>query len=176
MSAPANSLLPVAKVIKSFGVKGEMLIKYSPHFQEDIDEKRPVFIAYDGLPVPFFIESITNRGTDQALVKLSGINSDELVNEISGEIIFIEHKGKKGKESSFSATDINGYTVLTDNGDVIGTVAQYYDYPGNPCFGITRPDKERAELLLPVHEDIIKKIDPRKKVLVAQIPEGLLDI
>ncbi|PKO98294.1 MAG: 16S rRNA processing protein RimM [Bacteroidetes bacterium HGW-Bacteroidetes-8] len=176
MSAPANSLLPVAKVIKSFGVKGEMLIRYSPHFQEEIDEKRPVFIAYDGLPVPFFIESLTNRGTDQALVKLSGINSDDLVNEISGEIIFIEQKGQKAKEKSFSAADITGYTVLNLQGDIIGTVAQYYDYPGNPCFGITREDKERGELLLPVHEDIIKKITPGKKVLVAQIPEGLLDI
>ncbi len=175
MTASANILLPVAKVIKSFGVKGEMIIRYSPSFQGDLDEKRPVFIAYDGLPVPFFIESITGKGVDQALVKLSGINNEQMVKEITGELILIEQKGKRGAAKS-QISDIIGFTVTDPKGVLIGTVSGFYDYPGNPCFGIKKSDGDEREILLPAHEDIIQKIDPRKKVLVAHIPEGLLDI
>jgi len=175
MTASANILLPVAKVIKSFGVKGEMIIRYSPSFQGDLDEKRPVFIAYDGLPVPFFIESITGKGVDQALVKLSGINNEQMVREITGELILIEQKGKKGAAKS-QISDIMGFTVINSKGDMIGSVSAFYDYPGNPCFGILKSEGGDREILLPAHEDIIQKIDPRKKVLVAHIPEGLLDI
>ncbi len=175
MTASANILLPVAKVIKSFGVKGEMIIRYSPSFQGDLDEKRPVFIAYDGLPVPFFIESITGKGVDQALIKLHGINNETMVKEIAGEVILLEQKGKKSAAKS-QISDILGFTVINPNGELIGTVSDFYNYPGNPCFGILKSGGSEREILLPAHEDIIQKIDPRKKVLVAHIPEGLLDI
>jgi 16S rRNA processing protein RimM len=176
MSAPANNLLPVAKVIKSFGTDGGMIIRYSPYFQEDIDVKRPVFISYDGLPVPFFIESIANKGNSQSVIKLSGINSDRMAGEISGETIFIERSGSKTESSQPSPEDFTGFGVITQEGISVGEITKFYDYPGNPCFCITRNDNSERELLLPVHEDIIKKIDPRKRVITAQIPEGLLDI
>ncbi len=176
MSASANNLLPVAKVIKSFGTDGGVVIKYSPHYREDIDVKRPVFITYDGLPVPFFIESISSKGSDQAVVKLSGIDTDRLAGEISGEIIYIESSGLRVEKSEPSPEDFTGFGVVTTEGVGIGEIVRFYDYPGNPCFGILRSDGSGREMLLPVHEDIIKKIDPRKRVITAHIPEGLLDI
>ncbi len=175
MTTSANILLPVAKVIKSFGVKGEMIIRYSPSFQGNLDEKRPVFIAFDGLPVPFFIESIRGKGVDQALVKLHGINSEQMVKEFAGEVIFLEQKGKRSKAEA-QISDIYGFSVFNPEGELIGKVSHFYDYPGNPCFGILRTEDGEREILLPAHEDIIQKIDPRKKMLVANIPEGLLNI
>src|SRR3989339_1134973 len=116
MQKSANILLPVAKVLKSFGTKGEMVIRYSPETQEDIDKKKPVFIYYDGLPVPFFVESIQNRATDQALLKLEGIYSESLANEIVGELIYLEKKSKKAGTKITGPKDLIGYLIVDNNG------------------------------------------------------------
>ncbi|MFA6770200.1 MAG: ribosome maturation factor RimM [Bacteroidales bacterium] len=174
MLASANKLLPIAKVIKSFGIKGEILIRYAPLFQEVINEKKPVFITYDGLPVPFFIESITPKGANQATLKLRGIDSIELAEEITGQEVMTEYSSLEPEEPS--PMDYVGFKVKDSNGVHVGTVTNFYDYPGNPCFGITRVNKTIEELLLPVHEDIILGTDSVTKTLFVNIPNGLLNL
>lgn len=174
MLAPANKLLPIAKVIKSFGTNGEILIRYAPSFQEEINEKKPVFITYDELPVPFFIEKITSRGANQAILKLGGIDSIELADEIAGELVMTEYSTLEADEPSFA--DYIGFQVQDSTGTHIGTVTNFYDYPKNPCFGITRTDKTTEELLLPVHEDIILQWESATTTLVVNIPDGLLEL
>lgn len=174
MLAPANKLLPAAKVIKSFGTKGEVLIRFAPSFQEDLNAKKPVFITYDELPVPFFIEKITSRGANQAALKLKGIDSIELADEISGQIVMTEYGSLKADEPSLA--HFIGFKVEDSTGNHIGIVTNFYDYPNNPCFGITREDKTLEELLLPVHEHIILGSDSTSATLIVNIPDGLLDL
>ncbi len=174
MLASANKLLSVAKVIKSFGTKGEVLIRYAPAFQKDLNIKKPVFITFDELPVPFFIESITSRGSSQATLKLKGVGSIELAEEIAGQLLMIEYGSLKKDEPSL--TDYIGFKVEDSTGVAIGTVSNFYDYPGNPCFGITRVDKSLDELLLPVHEHIILESDTISATLIVHIPDGLLEL
>ena len=182
MQKSANILLPVAKVLKSFGTKGEFIIRYSPETQEDINAKKPVFIYYDGLSVPFFVESIQNRGTDQALVKLEGIYTESLANEIVGELICIEKRSKRGKSKIVGPEGLIGYTIVDVDGSPLGKISKFYDYPNNPCLGIIKPisdnkdNKETQEQLLPLHEEFIVDFDAKRLVLVVNIPKGLLDL
>lgn len=182
MQKSANILLPVAKVLKSFGTKGEFIIRYSPEMQEDIDTKKPVFIYYDGLPVPFFVESIQNRGTDQALIKLNGIYNESLANEVAGELIYIEKKPKRGKSKISGPQDLIGYSIEDLDGSLLGKVFKFYDYPNNPCLGIIKPisdnkdNKETQEQLLPFHGEFIVNFDAKRLVLVVNLPKGLLDL
>ena len=52
-------MIAVAQVLKSNGTDGELLLGFNGFGPEDIDLMEPVFIEFDGLPVPFFIESFT---------------------------------------------------------------------------------------------------------------------
>ncbi len=176
MAAPANRLMPVAKVIKSFGIKGEFLIRYLPEFNGEILNNQPVFITYDGLPVPFFVSRISGRGVDQAIISVNEIKTPEEAEEITGENILIEYDPENEDPPLPSPADFIGYSVLSSKGDQIGTISKFYDYPGNPCFGIIREKNNGEELLLPVHEDIVTDIYPDKKIIIAEIPEGLLNI
>ncbi|OFY39237.1 MAG: 16S rRNA processing protein RimM [Bacteroidetes bacterium GWF2_40_14] len=176
MQKSANILLPVAKVLKSFGTKGEMVIRYSPETQEDIDKKKPVFIYYDGLPVPFFVESIQNRATDQALLKLEGIYSESLANEIVGELIYLEKKSKKAGTKITGPKDLIGYLIVDNNGTTLGEVVSYYDYPNNPCLGVKMADRESQEQLLPLIDEFILDISQKNKTLTVSVAKGLLEL
>ncbi|MEN6618263.1 MAG: ribosome maturation factor RimM [Rikenellaceae bacterium] len=176
MKKSANILLPVAKVLKPFGTKGELIIRYSPEAQEDIDKKKPVFIYYDGLPVPFFVESIQDRATNQALVKLEGIYSESLAGEIVGELIYIEKKTKKSKSKNFSPEDLIGYSIIDLDGTPLGIVIEFYDYPNNPCLGVKKLNEDNQEQLLPLNEEFIVDLDNETQILKVSLAKGLFDL
>ena len=108
----------VAQVLKSNGTDGELVMGFREIAPEDINLKEPVFIYFDGLPVPFFIESFTKRGNTKALVHLTGISSMEDVEEITGKIVYIAEDSLPEltlEEDGYAA--LVGWTVLTPTGD-----------------------------------------------------------
>ena len=85
-----DNLQQIAQVLKSNGTDGELVLGFREIAPEDINLKEPVFIVFDGLPVPFFIESFTKRGNTKALVRLTDICSMEDVEEIAGKAVYVE--------------------------------------------------------------------------------------
>ena len=83
-------MMQIAQVLKSNGTDGELVMSFREIAPEDINLKEPVFIVFDGLPVPFFIESLVKRGNSKALVHLTGIKNQEDVEEIAGKAVYIE--------------------------------------------------------------------------------------
>ena len=111
-------MLQVAQVLKSNGTDGELVMGFREIAPEDINLKEPVFIYFDGLPVPFFIESFTKRGNTKALVHLTGISSMEDVEEITGKIVYVAEDSLPEltlEEDGYAA--LVGWTVLTPTGD-----------------------------------------------------------
>ena len=109
----------VAQVLKSNGTDGELVMGFREIAPEDINLKEPVFIVFDGLPVPFFIESFTKRGNSKALVRLTDICSMEDVEEIAGKAIYVEEDSLPElslEEDGYAA--LVGWVVLTPEGDV----------------------------------------------------------
>jgi len=166
--------LPVARIVKSFGSNGEVIIRYSPKFDKDIDTKEPVFIYFDGLPVPFFIVSTKDRGKTDSLVQFRTITDQKAAEEIIGEYLYIEPVEAETDEQ-IADTVIIGYTVKDKQLGTIGTISDIYYYPNNPCLAITSRNTQE-ELLLPIHEDLISSIDHSKKLIEVIVPNGLFDL
>ncbi|MCR4844207.1 MAG: PRC-barrel domain-containing protein [Bacteroidales bacterium] len=159
-------MLRIAQVLKSNGTDGELLISFFDVAPEDIDLQEPVFIEFDGLPVPFYFESFTQRGTGRALVRLTGVRSLKDADELSGASIYADYFEEEDDE------DLIGFTVQDPDGTLIGTVTDYEDIPGNTCLWVKRPDG--AEVLLPFHEDLVVGLS--SSVLTLRIPDGILDM
>ena len=83
-------MLKIARIQKSNGTDGEVVINFHGILPEDIDIEEPVFIYFDGLPVPFFFESFTRKGNTKALVRLTGVKSLADADEIAGQFIYTE--------------------------------------------------------------------------------------
>ncbi len=159
-------MLRIAQVLKSNGTDGELLISFFDVAPEDIDLQEPVFIEFDGLPVPFYFESFTQRGTGRALVRLTGVRSLKDADELSGAAIYADYFEEEDDE------DLIGFTVQDPDGTLIGTVTDYEDIPGNTCLWVKRPSGE--EVLLPLHEDLVIGLDPSTTTITLTIPDGLL--
>ena len=160
-------MLRIAQVLKSNGTEGELLISFFDVAPEDIDLQEPVYIEFDGLPVPFYFDSFTQRGTGRALVRLTGVRSLQDADELAGMAIYADYFEEETEE------DFVGWTILDADGRCVGTAEDYEDIPGNTCLWV---QTEKGQVLLPLHEDLVLGIDPEHRTLSLQIPEGLLDL
>ena len=171
----------VAQVLKSNGTDGELVLSFREIAPEDINLSEPVFIIFDGLPVPFFIESFTKRGNSKALVHLTDICSQEDVDEIAGKAVYVDDSQipeMSLEEDGFAA--LVGWVLLTPADDrsdddmelyEVGEITDFIDIPNNPCIEV---ETENGAVLIPLHEDLILSVDPEYQEIIMQIPAGLL--
>ncbi len=177
-----DNLQQVAQVLKSNGTDGELVMGFREIAPEDINLKEPVFIVFDGLPVPFYIESFSKRGNSKALVRLTDINSMEDVEEIAGKAVYIEEDNLPEmslEEDGYAA--LVGWMLLTPEGEgpvtdeteftEVGEITDFIDIPNNPCLEV---ETENGAVMIPLHEDLILSVDPEYQELIMQIPAGLL--
>ena len=158
----------IAQVLKSNGRDGELLLSFVGIAPEEIDLEEPVFIEFDGLPVPFYFESFSQRGNSRALVRLTGVHDLADADELAGAVLYAEDDLYEDEEE-----DLTGWTVLDADGEKVGVVSAHEDIPGNPCIWV---ETGHGECLLPLHEELILDVDAKEKTLRMEIPEGLLDL
>ena len=166
-----DNLQQIAQVLKSNGTDGELVLGFREIAPEDISLNEPVFIVFDGLPVPFFIESFTKRGNSKALVRLTDICSMEDVEEIAGKAVYVEEESLPElslEEDGFEA--LIGWMLYTPDEEV-GEITDFIDIPNNPCIEV---DTKNGAVMIPLHEDLILSVDPENLEIVMQIPAGLL--
>ena len=175
-----ENLQQIAQVLKSNGTDGELVMGFREIAPEDINLNEPVFIIFDGLPVPFYIESFAKRGNTKALVRLTDICSMEDVEEIAGKSVYIEADNLPEmslEEDGYAA--LVGWMVLTpENADdmesdlyEVGEITDFIDIPNNPCIEV---ETENGAIMIPLHEDLILSLDPEYQEIIMQIPAGLL--
>jgi len=161
-------MLRIAQVLKSNGRDGELLVSFTGIDPEEIDLEEPVFIEFDGLPVPFYFESFTPRGNNRALVRLTGVRSLKDADELAGQSVYADYFEEEEEE------DLVGWTLCNADGQAVGTVVDYEDIPGNFCLWVERPGGE--QILIPFHEELIVSVDESSQTITMTIPEGILDL
>ena len=175
-----ENLQQIAQVLKSNGTDGELVMGFREFAPEDINLNEPVFIIFDGLPVPFYIESFTKRGNTKALVRLTDICSMEDIEEIAGKAVYTEADNipeMSLEEDGYAA--LVGWMVLTpENAEdmdtdlyEVGEITDFLDIPNNPCIEV---ETENGAIMIPLHEDLILSVDPEYQEILMQIPAGLL--
>ena len=177
-----DNLQQVAQVLKSNGTDGELVMGFREIAPEDINLQEPVFIVFDGLPVPFYIESFSKRGNTKALVRLTDICSMEDVEEIAGKAVYVEEESLPEmslEEDGYAA--LIGWLLLAPVGEdideedmeveEIGEITDFVDIPNNPCIEV---ETENGAVMIPLHEDLILSVDPEYQEIIMQIPAGLI--
>ena len=151
------------KVLKSWGAAGEVVLSRSAEDLQDGKIQEPVFIEFDGKPVPFFIESIKPQGS-RLIVKFEDIDTLAEAEELVGREVTLAEDGDEDEDSLIGLRVRDART-----GQILGEIVDFSDYGGNTLITV---DTENGDVLLPIHENLIGGI--QDDVLTLTIPEGLL--
>ena len=152
------------KVLKSWGASGQVVLSHPDIDPEDLKTQGPVFIEFDGLPVPFFIESLEIKG-NRCIVKFEDVDTLAAAEELVGrEVTFA------GEDEVDEDTLVGLQVRDSRSRRIIGEIVDFSDYGGNVV--ITVETAERGEVLLPLHEELI--IGIHGDVITLDIPDGLI--
>ncbi len=148
------------RVVKSYGTLGGVIVS-APEYDGEEIKNEPVFITFDGLPVPFFIEEFEPRSGVKYYLKLEDIDTLEQAEELVGREIALFDEEEGGQHA------IVGYTLKDESGRSVGRITAFEDIPGNPCL-------EVGDILIPCPDECIISIDDGKRQITLRIAPGLL--
>ena len=164
----------IGQIAKLHGYKGGVSLFLDVTHPEEYMEMESFFVEIDGILTPFFVESFKLKNKGFAAVKFQGVDSEQEARSLLKKKVFIpESELKELDESNFYDHEVIGYEVEDVVKGGIGKVTAIADLKQNPLFVIEFKDKE---ILLPIFDGFIVKVDRKLKRLIVKAPDGLIDL
>lgn len=174
-----KDLTAVGKFQRTHALKGElnMILDIDPEFLEG--GVNPMIVEMDGCFIPFYAGSIRTKGVSSYLVKIDRIDSEEQARQFVNKTIFVLRSELKeymleNDEVLIDNAEWDGFDVYDKELGELGTLKRIDDSTVNVLLVIDTPAGD--ELYVPFVEEFIDEVDPEKKTIILNIPEGLVDI
>ena len=164
----------LGKIVKKYSFKGELLVKLDTDNPEDFLEMESVFVDYNKNLIPFFIESLSLHKSSLLRIQFESItNETEADNLLGSELYLPLNMLPKLSENNFYFHEVIGFTVTDSSFGLVGTITGVNDNTPQALFEIEHNNKQ---VLIPINDDLINKVDRDKKDILITAPEGLIEL
>ena len=165
----------IGKILKQTGYLGFVRAFFTFSGLEEILVRGSfLFIEWMEKPVPYCIDEIFWEDDTTARVKFGFVDDEEEAAKLTGrQVIFEEAKIPSSILDQADEGNLVGFQVIDSQKKVIGIVTGINERGPQSLLEVTHEGKE---FMIPVHEDLIKKINYRKKIIEVDLPEGLIDL
>ena len=170
-----EQLIHIGKVVATFGLTGQVIITHVLSKKVNFKSQEPVFIEITkGKPIPFFVETCVAKNEAEFTLKLEGVSSKESAVRMISKNVWINEADFNKMVDKNAPIALIGYTIYDDeNEKVLGVIIELIEQPHQLLAKIFIDNKE---VLIPLNESTLLEIDRKKKEVVVDLPEGLLDV
>jgi 16S rRNA processing protein RimM len=130
-----------------------------------IEEKKEAFI-------PWFIATTRIKTDDEIYVQLEGIDNREAAIKLTQKEVWIPEEEFKKHASKSSPLSLLGFSIINDGKD-LGPVIELIEQPHQM---LCRLEIDGKEVLIPLNEQTLQKVDKKARQVFVQLPDGLLEI
>ncbi len=164
----------LGKIVSKFSFKGEVLIKLDTDEPESYVKMESVFVDYSNNLVPFFIEKCKLHKSDLLRVKFEDVDSEEDADDLMKAKIYLPLSLLPELEGNqFYYHEIIGFTIVDNNFGTVGIIKGVNDSTAQALFEI---DRDGIEILIPMNDEFIDKVDREAKQVIVNTPDGLIDL
>lgn len=168
-----NQYFYLGKFIKKNDYTRSFIAVLDTDSPEQYRELDVVFVEIDKTFIPFFIENI-EIAQNRAEIQFDEYPEEQISNIICRSDIYLPiERLPELKNNQYYYHEIVDYEVRDELYHFMGYVKDIIEQKHQSLLIIADADKE---ILVPVTDEIIYKIDKKKKILYTRIPEGLPDI
>lgn len=169
-----ENFFQLGSIAKLHGFKGEVSLFLDVTNPEEYTELKTVFVEMNGFLTPYFIDNVKLKNKGFITVKLKEIDTEEAAKKLLKKAIFLPlEELKELDDVSFYDHEVIGYEVIDAVNGSIGLVTNIIEIASNP---LMQTEINGKEVLLPIFDGLVKKVDRKKKVLYVEAPEGLIDL
>jgi len=166
-------LVPVGRITKPHGLKGE--VKFSPFLVDDeiLTCLNQIYLeTTNSFSTQWQVESLRGFGAN-LILKLKGCNTIEDAKTLAGQTLSVSREEfPELPEGEFYRFDILDLDVFDEKGRSYGKVTDVIVTGSNDVYQVSDGTKE---ILLPMIDEVVKKIDLKERKLIFHIIEGLLE-
>lgn len=163
----------VGKLVATYTTNGEMIMTHSLGNISSLKELEVIFIEDRKESfLPWFIENAKAKSKNELIVKLETVDSKEAAMVILQKEVWISAIDFKKFADHSSPISLLGYEIV-ENKKVLGKVLEILEQPHQI---LCRIEIDEKEVLIPLNESTLLKIDHKKKNIQVLLPDGLLAI
>ncbi|PCE66093.1 ribosome maturation factor RimM [Sediminicola luteus] len=164
----------LGKIVSKYSFKGEVLIKLDTDEPEAYENMESVFVALGNQLVPFFITQCRLHKSNLLRVRFEDVNTETDADRIMGSELFLPLSLLPKLEGDrFYYHEIIGFAVIDKVHGPIGQVTAVNDTTSQALLEV---EKDGKQLLIPITDEILVKLDREQKNLQVHCPEGLVDL
>lgn len=164
----------LGKIVKKYSFKGELLIKLDTDDPEMYSGLESVYVERHKKLIPFFIEKSVLHKSTLLRVKFEDVDNDDDTSRLIGSKLYLPlNLLPKLSGNKFYYHEIIGFHVKDVSFGDVGTLTGINDNTDQALFEI---DRESIKILIPIIDDFIKKVDRENKIILLDVPDGLIDL
>ena len=164
----------LGKIVSKYSFKGEVLVKLDTDEPEIYENMESVFVSLGNNLVPFFIDRCRLHKSALLRIDFEEVKDETAADKILGSELYLPLQflppltGDK-----FYFHEVIGFRLMDEVHGDIGVIQAVNDSASQELFEV---EKDGKELLIPINDDIIIKVDRESKTIHVKTPEGLVDL
>jgi 16S rRNA processing protein RimM len=172
----SEAMYNVGKIVNTQGIKGELKVLLQTDFPATRFQKGNKLVLIDPDKKTELIVEVEFGRLQKTtyIVKFVGFNDINLVEKYKGWMLKVPASDLlELEDDQYYYHEIIGCTVVTEDGETLGTVTDILTPGANDVWVVTRPAGK--PVLLPVIDDVVLNVDVAAKKILVYIMEGLID-
>lgn len=168
-----SEYINIGKIVAVQGLNGEVLLKHALGKKTIFKKGDVIFIEeLKGSYLPYFVQLSKAKAADETIIQFDEITAREKAQKLLQKNIWLTEDDFNKYAAKSSAIALLGYTLIHE-GERLGIIEEVIEQPHQVLLQITIKEKE---VLIPLHDETLEKIDRRKKEVHVVLPDGLLEI
>lgn len=165
--------LKIGKLVAVHGLKGELLLKHELGKKTSLKGLKAIFTEEKKSSfLPWFIESTKIKTDNEIYLKLEGVNSREAALKFTAKYAWLTENDFKKYAAKSAPAGLLGYMIISNN-EPLGEILELIEQPHQL---LCRLEIKGKEVLIPLHDETLQKVDHPKKQVLVELPDGLLEI
>lgn len=166
-------LIAVGKVVKPFGLQGDLVILPMTESPERFKKLKRVFVGHtEGSVTETHVSHVVveRRGVR---LRLSDFASRTAAESLTGTLLFVDQTDAiKPEKGAYFIHDLIALNVVDTHGNHVGVVKEVMRYPAHDVYVIERNGNETP---IPAVKEFIKNIDLEQRTMTVQLIDGMLN-
>lgn len=163
----------VGKIVTTFGLQGQIVLQHSLGQKTDLIGLQVIMVELrkDDL-IPYFILNAKAKNATETYLTIEDITTKEKAQRLVSRPVWFKETDFQKFVAKASSLSMLGYTIY-DNEKELNVITEIIEQPHQVLAKIIYDNKE---MLIPIHQAFIVKLDVANKKIILDLPEGLLDI
>lgn len=164
----------LGKIVSRHGYKGDLLAKLDTDQASEYENLESVFISLGNTLVPFFIRQSRLHKSELLRLSFEEVSGEDAATKLIGAELYLPlTQLPKLTGNQFYYHEVIGFDLIDRDHGPVGQIKAVNDQSAQVLF---IADKDGKELLIPVSDEFLDRVDREAREIHIHTPEGLIDL